>query len=79
MKVKSLIEQLDYMDPEADVHFGYNYGDYWRTQLAPRVSSVDAGWVKYSSYHRMDAEADKDSDADTGEWHKQVRQVVILK
>ena len=54
MKVKDLIKQLGYMDQEADVHFSYNYGDHWRTEVAPTVDSISEGLVKYSEYHRMD-------------------------
>ena len=70
MKVADLIEELKYMDQEADVHFAYNYGDHWRTEVAPKVSRVDTGAVVYSEYHRMDRVAndnDTDFDEDTGE------------
>jgi hypothetical protein len=54
MLVKDLIERLMDLDPNAEVHFSYNYGDHWHTEVAPTVSSVDEGVVKYSEYHRMD-------------------------
>ena len=54
MKVSELIEQLGYMDQDAEVHFAYNYGDHWRTEVAPKVDRVDVGSVVYSDYHRMD-------------------------
>ena len=80
MKVKDLIEQLGYMDGEAEVHFSYNYGDYTRTEVAPAITSVDENYVKYSEYHRMDAVADEeyDTDEETGDWNEGVRQVVVL-
>ena len=62
MQVKELIEQLQDMDPEADVHFAYNYGDHWRTEVAPKVCRVDEGVVEYSDYHRMDRIAKEDYD-----------------
>jgi hypothetical protein len=62
MKVSELIEQLGYMDQEAEVHFAYNYGDHWRTEVAPKVGSVDEGVVEYSDYHRMDRIAKEDYD-----------------
>lgn len=62
MKVKDLIEQLGYMNPEAEVHFQYNYGDHWRTQVAPEVSSVEMGIVRYSDYHRMPKVIEPDWD-----------------
>ena len=62
MKVSQLIEQLQGMDPEAEVHFAYNYGDHWRTEVAPKVCRVDEGVVEYSDYHRMDRIAKEDYD-----------------
>jgi hypothetical protein len=62
MKVKDLIVELQYMDQEAEVHFQYNYGDHWRTQVAPEVGSVEMGLVKYSDYHRMPKVVEPDWD-----------------
>jgi hypothetical protein len=78
MQVKELIEQLQDMDPEADVHFAYNYGDHWRTEVAPKVCRVDEGVVEYSEYHRMDKIANEDyDDEDEGTVASQ-RRVVVL-
>ena len=60
MQVFQLIEQLMELDPNAEVHFSYNYVDHWRTEVAPKVSSVLEGMVKYSEYHRMDRLVDED-------------------
>ena len=54
MKVEELIEILQEYDPESDVHFSYNYGDHWRTQVAPKVTDVNECAVAYSEYHQMD-------------------------
>jgi hypothetical protein len=62
MLVKDLIESLKYMDPELEVHFSYCYGDHWRTEVAPKVSSVDMGIVAYSEYHRMPRVVEIDYD-----------------
>jgi hypothetical protein len=83
MQVKELIEMLEGMNPEAEVHFSYNYGDYWRTEVAPAVGRVDEGAVVYSEYHRMDKIAedeDTDFDEETGEEVKDetLRRVVVL-
>lgn len=81
MKVKDLIKQLGCMDAEADVHFSYNYGDHWRTQVAPTVDSVEEGVVEYSSYHSIDkmvSDEDDSYDEDTGEIKEGVRRVVVL-
>jgi hypothetical protein len=84
MQVKELIEMLAEMNPEADVHFAYNYGDHWRTEVAPKVGRVDVGSVVYSDYHRMDklmeAQYDVEFDEETGEEIRDetLRHVVVL-
>jgi len=81
MKVSQLIEQLQYMDKDAEVHFAYNYGDHWRTQVAPSVASVEEGVVEFSDYHRMDkmvGEYEDQFDEETGEFRSDVRRVVVL-
>jgi hypothetical protein len=83
MQVKDLIECLESMDPEAEVHFAYNYGDHWRTEVAPKVDRVDVGAVVYSDYHRMDKMVENDDgdfDEETGEERvdETLRRVVVL-
>ena len=83
MKVAELIEKLQHLDQEADVHFSYNYGDHWRTEVAPRISQVSEGMVEFSDYHRMDKlvtiEEDYDvHDEDTDTYKTEVRRVVII-
>ena len=62
MKVSELIELLQMENQDAEVHFQYNYGDHWRTQVAPTVDSVELGLVKYSDYHRMPKVVEPDWD-----------------
>jgi hypothetical protein len=62
MKVEDLIEELKHMPMDAEVHFAYGYGDHWRTTVAPAVSRVEMGFVKYSDYHRMDKLVEPDYD-----------------
>jgi hypothetical protein len=81
MKVAELIEQLKYLDQEAEVHFAYNYGDHWRTEVAPRASRVNEGIVAYSEYHRMDKLIEDEEDCydeDTGDFKEEVRRVVVI-
>lgn len=80
MNVKELIEQLKYMDQDAEVHFHYNYGDHWRTEVAPKVSQVFEGVVEFSDYHRMDKLVDDEDcyDEETGDYKADVRKVVVL-
>ena len=81
MLVKDLIELLQCENPDAEVHFSYNYGDHWRTQVAPTVDSVMTGRVTYSDYHRMHKvldEEDFDYDEETGEPVVEGQEVVVL-
>ena len=81
MKVAQLIEELQCMNPEAEVHFAYNYGDHWRTQVAPSIDSVEEGVVEFSDYHRMDKmveEYEDQFDEETGDFRTDVRRVVVL-
>jgi hypothetical protein len=78
MQVKDLIEQLQSMNPEAEVHFTYCYGDHWRTQVAPTVDLVQEGLVKYSEYHRMDELMDEDEMIEDEGDFEGVRRVVVI-
>jgi len=83
MQVFQLIEQLMDLDPNAEVHFSYNYGDHWRTEVAPKVDRVDEGAVVYSEYHRMDKMVENEYDdefvTEDGEVvDETLRRVVVL-
>ena len=81
MQVKELIEILSRYEQEAEVHFSYNYGDHWRTEVAPAVCQVTDGVVEYSDYHRMDklvTDEDECYDEDTGDYKTDVRKVVVI-
>ena len=81
MKVKTLVELLKHYDQDTEVHFAYNYGDHWRTQVAPSVDSVEEGVVEFCDYHRMDKmveEYEDQFDEETGELRTDVRKVVVL-
>lgn len=75
MTVKELIESLEGFDPNMEVKFAYNYGDYWGTEVASNVRDIDEGMVKYSDYHRMDKVVDDDGDNE--EFY--TKTVVIIK
>jgi len=83
MKVSQLIEQLGYMDKDAEVHFSYNYGDHWRTEVAPAVGRIDEGAVVYSDYHRMDKLVENDDESEFDDEGREIvdetlRRVVVL-
>ena len=67
LTVAELIEELKYMPQDAEVHFTYNYGDHWRTQVAPGVDTVEMGLVEYSDYHRMPKVVEPDYDDEQDE------------
>ena len=75
MTVKELIESLEGFDPNMEVKFDYNYGDYWKTEVESNVRDVDEGMVKYSDYHRMDKVVDDEGDEE--EFY--TKTVVIIK
>lgn len=66
MLVRDLIELLEDYDADMEIHFEYNYGDHWRTHVAPKVSTVAEGQVVWSEYHRMPKVVDgcDEDDAD---------------
>ena len=74
MTVKELIESLEGFDPNMEVKFAYNFGDYWGTEVASNVTEIDEGQVRYSDYHRMDKVVDDENDE---EYY--AKTVVIIK
>ena len=72
MKVSELIELLQMENQDAEVHFQYNYGDHWHTEVAPRADRIDMGFIKYSDYHRMDKVVEPDYDDEPEEGLKAV-------
>ena len=78
MQVFQLIERLMDLDPNAEVHFSYNYGDHWNTQVASTVDQVSVGIIKYSAYHNMDKLLDEtEMHEDEGDFDG-TRSVVVL-
>ncbi len=66
MTVKELMATLEDFDPNMEVKFAYNFGDYWGSTVASKIDYVDEGQVRYSSYHRMDKVVDDiDEEDDT--------------
>ena len=62
MKVSTLIDVLQGMNPNDEVHFSYNAKDYWNTQVAPKVDTVYQSNVRYDDYHGMDKIQDDEED-----------------
>lgn len=78
MQVFQLIERLMDLDPNAEVHFSYNYGDHWHTEVAPTVGSVEEGVVKYSEYHLMDRLMDENEMYEEEGDFEGTRRVVVI-
>ena len=60
--------------PDLPVHQSYNYGDHWRTTVAPEVTKASEGAVCHSGYHQMDRVV----DADLEDVAEGVRRVILL-
>jgi hypothetical protein len=74
MTVKKLIDLLQDFDENMEVKFAYNFGDYWRTEVANDITEIDESQVRYSDYHRMDKVVDDENDE---EYY--TKTVVIIK
>ena len=53
MTAIELIEILQELDPETEVHVQHTASDYWKTTLSSPVSGGDYGIIGYSSYHNQ--------------------------
>lgn len=51
MTVQELIDLLENYNPNADVFFVYQYGDFWNTLVANSPEAVEQGKVAWSDYH----------------------------
>lgn len=87
MNVSQLRELLQDLETEGygdtEVVTSYNYGDYWKTQVADSISGASNGHVEYSDYHRMDKIVDADEveeeDEDGNFTQKpNLREVIVL-
>lgn len=67
MTVKELIEKLSQFDEEAQVFFGYNYGDHGQTQVFQEIRRIDEKNLKYNDYFRLNTEIDEDDVTDETE------------
>jgi hypothetical protein len=74
MKVRELIEWLETMNPEDEVHRSQDSHNYWGDVVAPSVSQVFVGEVAWSEYHRMDQLLGEDSSEG-----QDTRRVVIIE
>ena len=72
MTVQELKDYLSQFDGDMEVKFSYNYGDYWKTQVAQDIDSIEIGCTEWSDYHRMDKMVDDEDKNDESNY------VVIL-
>ena len=74
MKVKELIRELtNYCDPEMDVVFSYDYGDYVHTQAACDIVAVREHTIISNEFH-----GDYKVCLDDSIEHEEARLVVVL-
>ena len=68
------IAELEYQIKEArqngatddtPVHISYNYGDHWRTQVAPAADIAEMRYVEHSQYHDMDKLTEDEGEAES--------------
>ena len=83
MNVTQLREMLQDLEAQGkgqmEVQTSYNYGDYWRTQVAQGVDTVEEAHVEYSEYHSMDKLVTwDDEDDEYGAVPEGARAVVML-
>lgn len=48
MKVRDLLAELQYSDPDAEVMVGYDYGDYWHSTVFQRPVETSETKVVFS-------------------------------
>lgn len=58
LTVQELKELLEDYPEKMPVVFGYNFGDYWHTNVLAQVKSLETGRAEYSDYHQMLKEVD---------------------
>lgn len=72
LTVRELIAELECIEnKDMEIRFSYNYGDYWKTQVAATIDTVELGYVKYSEYHRMDKVVDVNEAHDENEFDEE--------
>ena len=74
MTGQELIDELinSGMDLTLPIHFAYNYGDHWNTEVAHEIKSISGENVIYSSYHNSHKTVDESDESDDGDPFKEV-------
>ena len=67
-----LINELSSFDDDTPVFFSYTYGDYWKTDVAESIETVEEANIEWSDYHRM---YKVNADEEPSKTHK----VIVLK
>lgn len=57
---------------ETPVHFSYDFGDHWNTQVAPAATNAELLYVEHSGYHRMDKLTEDEGEEESD------RQVLVI-
>ena len=72
MTAIELIEILQELDPETEVHVQHTASDYWKTTLSSPVSGGEYGRIEYSSYHNQHKVFDEEQDEPESEGLEEV-------
>jgi hypothetical protein len=73
-----LIDLLQQYPSDMPVMFGYNYGDYWRTEVAEPIEQVDTQEVAFSDYHGRAKIVEYDYESERHEEEEKVSTVQVL-
>jgi hypothetical protein len=61
MTKAEFIEYLEGYDDNQELYVVHTAGDYWKSQLASPIESMEEGYIKHSDYHRQ-AVVDNEDD-----------------
>lgn len=79
MLVSDLINRLKRMDPKLEVYFAHPSHDYWRSELASEVNSLDVEFVKHSAYHDQMTTTDELSPEEAEAKGEELVEVLLLR
>lgn len=83
MTVGELIRSLSDFPLGQEVYFAHPSHDYWRSELASEVESVDEESIKYSQYHgqmcTVKQNENEESEVRTDDVSDDSRVVVVLR
>lgn len=76
--VGALRQMLEHCDDDDLIMVSHRASDYWRTQLASGIDSIEQREVEYSGYHNQFKEVQYDPDEEYLEEQKGKHTVLLL-